>query len=122
MEIRRLYELLVLSAPTLSEPEHAALMESIGRTVQQNGGTVLYQTVWGKRLLAYPIQKHREGWYSLFYVAAYPSQLVPVEQWLKLQPHVLRYMFVRVNRAHLAVLQKQYNLTLPEGVSVARPK
>ncbi|MCS7313756.1 MAG: 30S ribosomal protein S6, partial [Acidobacteria bacterium] len=107
MEIRRLYELLVLSAPTLSEPEHRALMEDIVRTVQQNGVTVLHQISWGKRLLAYPIRKHREGWYSLFYTAAYPSQLVPVEQWLKLQPQVLRYKFVRVNRAHLAVLKKQ---------------
>ncbi len=122
MEIRRLYELLVLSVPTMSEAEHAALTESIVRTVQQNGGAVLYQTSWGKRLLAYPIQKHREGWYDLFYVAAYPSQVVPVEQWLKLRTDVLRYMFVRVNRAHLAVLQKQYNLALPEDVSVARPK
>ncbi|GBC83964.1 30S ribosomal protein S6 [bacterium HR11] len=122
MEIRRLYEVMVLSVPTASEAEHAALVGSIAQTIQQHGGTVLHQTTWGKRLLAYPIQKHREGWYDLFYVAAYPSQIAPVEQWLKLQPNVLRYMVVRVNRAHLAVLQKQYNLTLPEGVSVARPK
>jgi small subunit ribosomal protein S6 len=122
MEIRRLYELIVLSVPTPTEAEHATLVESIAQTIQQNGGTVLYQTTWGKRRLAYPIQKHREGWYDLFYVAAYPSQLAPVEQWLKLHANVLRYMFVRVNRAHLAVLQKRYNLSLPEGVSVARPK
>ena len=122
MEVRRAYELLVLSRPSLSDEDRQALLAAIRKTIEEAGGEVFHTDTMGKRMLAYPVEKEREGYYDLFYFAAYPSQLAPIERWLKLNTHVLRYMMVRINRAHFEYIRKKAEITLPEGVSLARPK
>ncbi len=50
---------------------------------------------WGRRRLAYEIDKQREGFYVLFEVDIETTSLLELERNLKLSPNILRYLFVR---------------------------
>jgi small subunit ribosomal protein S6 len=50
---------------------------------------------WGKRKLAYEIDKQRDGFYVLMYAEIDPQNLPELERNLRLSPNVLRYLLVR---------------------------
>jgi small subunit ribosomal protein S6 len=52
---------------------------------------------WGRRKMAYEIDKQREGFYVLFTSKIEPSALGEIERNLNLSPNVLRYLFVRTD-------------------------
>ncbi len=52
---------------------------------------------WGRRKMAYEIDKQREGYYVLFESKIEPSALTEIERSLNLSPYILRYLFVRTD-------------------------
>ncbi len=52
---------------------------------------------WGRRKLAYEIDKQREGFYTLFEAKIEPSALLEIERNLNLSPFVIRHLFVRTD-------------------------
>jgi small subunit ribosomal protein S6 len=52
---------------------------------------------WGRRKLAYEIDKQRDGFYVLFNANIEPKALLEIERNLNLAPYVLRYLFVRTD-------------------------
>lgn len=52
---------------------------------------------WGRRKLAYEIDKQREGFYVLFEAKIEPKALGELERNLNLSPYILRYLFVRTD-------------------------
>jgi len=89
------YELGVIMVPTLEEEalktEHEWLMEQIAKF----GGVIDKVDNWGKRRLAYEIQKFNEGFYSFIYIDAPPEMPKEIEERLRIRESVLRFMFVR---------------------------
>ena len=72
------YETLFVIKPNLTEEATAAVMNKFTALIADNGGTVENVNVWGKRRLAYPIEKHVEGYYVLVNFksdAALPAEL-----------------------------------------------
>lgn len=122
MEVRRAYEWTLLLRPDLDEEGRQEVLKKVEETFKKNEIEVFHRSTLGKRQLAYPVEKYREGYYDIFYIAAYPSQLEPVERWLKLNRDILRDLRVRITRAHRDYLIKTQNLTFPENVSFARVK
>ena len=57
----RAYEMMVILDPTIEERSVGTQMEKVLKQVTEEGGTVEKIDVWGKRHLAYEIQKHTEG-------------------------------------------------------------
>ena len=79
----------------------AAAQEQVDRSVQQirdtitkHGGQVTEQQLWGRRKLAYPIAKQREGVYVLAHFTAEPKAIPPLEQTLRLNETLLRSLIV----------------------------
>ena len=52
---------------------------------------------WGRRKMAYEIDKQREGYYVLFDSRIEPRAIGEIERNLNLSPYVLRYLFVRTD-------------------------
>jgi small subunit ribosomal protein S6 len=52
---------------------------------------------WGRRKLAYEIDKQREGYYVMFISQIEPRAIGEIERNLNLSPYVLRYLFVRTD-------------------------
>jgi small subunit ribosomal protein S6 len=90
------YELIFIARPGLdAEEEVPALAAQVHEWIEGIGGEVTYSDIWGRRRLAYPIRKLREGYYVLLRAMMPRQALGDLERELKLSEDVLRYLLVR---------------------------
>src|SRR5918998_405722 len=73
----RHYELLVILDPSLDERTVQPSLETFLNVIRTDGGSVEKVEVWGKRRLAYEIEKNAEGIYALLEVTCEPATVVP---------------------------------------------
>ena len=91
----RPYEILVIVDPRPTDEEAAALLAQLGDNLTSLGATVAKIDNWGKRRLAYDINKQREGTYAVFEVSAEPTTVKEFERQLGLNENVLRFLSTR---------------------------
>ena len=89
------YELSVILRPTLEEEEQKAEFEKIQELITKFGGTIDKVDEWGRRRLAYEIQKHAEGIYSFITFKAEVDVPAEIESRIRIMENVLRYLIVR---------------------------
>jgi small subunit ribosomal protein S6 len=89
------YELLVIFNPTLSDDERAAVLERVSTLITNEGSTLDTTDEWGKRKLAYEIDKLSEGDYVLFEFHAKPEAIAEIDRVLRITDAVVRFILVR---------------------------
>jgi small subunit ribosomal protein S6 len=89
------YELVFIVQPEVEEEPRTALVDKITQTITELQGQVQQVDPWGKRRLAYPIKKYREGSYFLMQIELPPTAVRSLERALKLMEDVIRYLVVR---------------------------
>ena len=89
------YELAVVLSAKLEDEERAAAMEKVTGYITRFGGTVTDIDEWGKKRLAYEIQKMKEGFY--YFVHFESDSVCPneVENHIRIMEPVIRYLCVR---------------------------
>lgn len=92
----RPYEMMVLLEADLED--HSAELDGIKEVVARLGGSVDKVDIWGKRRLAYPIEKRTEGYYALAYFSLEPSQQKELSRLLSLRPGVVRNLVIRLDQ------------------------
>src|SRR5207248_4023262 len=92
----RPYETLVILNAGLTDEESAALLTQLGDTVKGLGAEITKVENWGKRRLAYDINKQREGTYAVLEVSAEPTMVKEFERQLRLNENVLRFLSTQV--------------------------
>lgn len=90
----RKYEVIFVIKP-LDEEAINATIEKMTTLIKKNGGTVDKEDRWGKRRLAYEVQKFVEGYYCLLYVSCEPACVAEVDRVMKITENVLKHMIVR---------------------------
>lgn len=96
----RTYEVLFILSPQVPEEEATALVGEFRSVVEKIGGATLKnEEAWGRRRLAYPIQKSNEGVYYLFVIESEGS-LAELDRRMKNSDRVLRHMIVRTDLDH----------------------
>lgn len=94
----RTYELVFVADPRLSDEEVVALTAEFKQLISSRGAEVAREESWGKRKLAYPIEKLTEGRYVVLYVNVDGKNPLPeVEMRLKQSDKVLRFLTVRTD-------------------------
>jgi len=93
------YELVFIVQPESEEEPRTALVDKITQTISGLQGQVTQVDPWGKRRLAYPIKKYREGFYFLVQMELPPSAVRSLERALKLMEDVIRHLIVRKEEA-----------------------
>ena len=97
MATARPYEVTLVFRPDLDEAAFTANLDKVKNRMTSAGGTVTQTNVWGRRRLAYPINKLTEGQYVLF-LADLPAQaLAGLEREFRLSEEILRFLIVRVD-------------------------
>jgi small subunit ribosomal protein S6 len=89
------YETLFIIKPDLKEDDIKNLFKVIGETVTKHGGQITKEESWGKKQLAYPIKKVKEGYYYKLDFTAEPASIVKLEEIYKLNADILRTMITR---------------------------
>jgi len=93
----RIYENLFIVKPDATEEEVDHLVDQMSKNVTSSGGTIDKVDKWGKRRLAYRIDKHREGNYVLMQFSAEPSVVREFERRLRVQDAVIKFITVRID-------------------------
>ena len=89
------YELAVVLSAKIEDEDRAAVIEKVKAQIERFGGTVTEVDEWGKRRLAYEIQKMREGFYYFIRFDADASCPAEVERRVRIMENVIRYLCVR---------------------------
>lgn len=92
----RKYELVCIVHPDQDEAAFNAIIEKVRGWVVDAGGSVDKVDIWGRRRLSYIIRKQREGQYALFHITMAPHATAPLEQNLRFQEAIIRYMLTVV--------------------------
>jgi small subunit ribosomal protein S6 len=89
------YEILLLLDPELTEEQQADVVTRTRDLIEKGGGTVDRHDAWGRRKLAYEIEKKSEGSYHLLLFSSTAETLDEVSRVLKIDDAVLRHMATR---------------------------
>lgn len=92
----RPYEMMVLLESDLED--HSAELDGIKEVIARLGGTFDKFDIWGKRRLAYPIEKRTEGYYALAYFTLDPAQQKELTRVLSLRPAIVRNLVIRLDQ------------------------
>ena len=88
----RKYELAYIADPELDSEGLEALEEKVKGWIKGAGGEAVNVDNWGKRRLAYPIKKRNDGFYMFVEIEMPPNAGAVIEQDLRLNEQILRYM------------------------------
>ena len=91
------YELVVVVSAKLEEEERAAEIEKVSNLVTRFGGTITDVEEWGKKKLAYEIQKMSEAYY--YFIHFYTDNTDcpnEIEDQIRIMENVIRYLCVKV--------------------------
>jgi small subunit ribosomal protein S6 len=89
------YEVLVMLDSELADDRQTEIVARAKEIVEKGGGTWVSHEVWGRRKLAYEIQKKTEGSYHLLNFDSRPAALDELTRVLKITEGVMRHMAVR---------------------------
>lgn len=89
------YELAVVVSAKLEDDERAATIEKVKDLITKNGGTITNVDEWGKKRLAYEVQKMREAFYYFIQFDADPTVPAEIESRIRIMENVVRYLCVR---------------------------
>lgn len=91
----RAYELMVILDPNLEERTVQPSLDTYLNVVRNDGGSVENIEVWGRRRLAYEIDKNAEGIYAVVQLQAEPATVKELDRQLTLNESVLRTKVMR---------------------------
>ena len=94
----RRYELMLVLRPDVADDKSQAVVDRTTRQIVAAGGQIVKVAPWGRRRLAYPIDRHREGSYQIILFEAPPEAIRELEHTLLITEEVLRHLVTRVER------------------------
>ncbi len=94
----RRYELMLVLRPDLPDDKSQALVDRTTRQITASGGQIVKVAPWGRRRLAYPIDRYREGSYHIVIFEAPAESIVELERSLLITEELLRHLVTRVER------------------------
>ena len=94
----RRYELMLVLRPDVPDDRSQALIDRTTRQIVSGGGQIVKVAPWGRRRLAYPIDRHREGSYHIVVFEAPAPVLGELERALLITEEVIRHLVTRIER------------------------
>jgi len=94
----RRYELMLVLRPDVADDRSQAVIDRTTRQIVAGGGQILKVAPWGRRRLAYAIDRHREGSYHIVLFQAPPEVISEMERSLLITEEVLRHLVTRDER------------------------
>jgi small subunit ribosomal protein S6 len=98
--LMRHYEIMIILDPNLEERTVQPSLDQFLKVVTGRGGKVDKVDIWGKRRLAYPIEKKPDGFYAVVDVTAEPDTVIELDRQLNLNEAILRTKVTRPEHKH----------------------
>ncbi len=94
----RRYELMLVIRPDVADDKIQGIVDRTTRQIVTAGGQIVKVAPWGRRRLAYPIDRHRDGSYQIILFEAPSDTIIDLEHSLLITEEVLRHLITRVER------------------------
>lgn len=91
----RKYEIMVIVTPEMDERQVTPMLERYLKIITNGGGTVDELELWGKRRLAYEIQKKPEGIYAVINLTARPEDVKEMDRQFSINEQIMRTKVLR---------------------------
>ncbi|MDO5500497.1 MAG: 30S ribosomal protein S6 [Propionibacteriaceae bacterium] len=91
----RKYEIMVIVTPEMDERQVTPMLERYLKIITDGGGTVDEFDFWGKRRLAYEIQKKPEGIYAVINITAKPDDVKELDRQFGINEQIMRTKVLR---------------------------
>ena len=98
----RRYETIFIASPTLTDEQSDELVKQYEGIIAEQGGELLKTDKWGRKKLAYEVQKFSEGYYTLFEMNAGSTLIAELERRFRNNDVVIKYLSVRMDVAEKA--------------------
>ena len=93
------YELCVVVSAKIEDEERAKVIDKCKAYVERFGGTITEVDEWGKKKLAYEVQKMKEAFYYFIRFEAESTAPAEIENRVRIMDNVIRYLCVRQDEA-----------------------
>lgn len=94
----REYEAIFILAPTLDEEQTQTIIDSLSEAAVERGAKVANVDRWGRRRLAFPVKKHKDGQFVIFTLQADSNDAVrELERRVKVSDSIIRFLTIRVD-------------------------
>jgi small subunit ribosomal protein S6 len=94
----RRYELMLVLKPDVADDGNQAVIDRTTRQIVAGGGQIIKVAPWGRRRLAYPIDRFREGSYHIVQFEAPGEVIIELERSLQITEELLRHLVTRDER------------------------
>jgi small subunit ribosomal protein S6 len=123
-----IYESAVLINAALDDQQIDSILSRIKDFITNNGGQIRELDNWGRKRLAYPVDKSKIGYYAIYRFDAPSDMIAKLERIYSLDEQILRYVTLKLNNDALEQLEKNKTLSsiikdevIPETVEVKTP-
>ncbi len=94
---KRNYDIGFIINPESTEEEVKKITASITKIIEDNKGVIEKLDEWGRKILVYPIEKHKEGIYVFVYAEMDGTIVEEIERKMKLNEKIIRFIVVRLD-------------------------
>jgi len=115
------YESVVIINASLEDEQVQVTINNIKESITTNGGEITGIDDWGRKRLAYNINKAKSGYYLISRFNALPSMIANFERALKLDETIVRYMTIVLDKKALEHIEKMKNMK-PEEEEKSKPE
>ncbi|MBN2767505.1 MAG: 30S ribosomal protein S6 [Campylobacterales bacterium] len=92
------YETLFVVKPTLTEEEITAQITKMKDILAKENAELIAEDNMGMRKLAYPVEKHLRGHYTVLYYKAEGSSIAEIERNLKINENIIKFLSVKYSK------------------------
>lgn len=93
------YETVIIIRPDLDDADTYAIIEKLEGVIGSGEGHLLIRDDWGKKRLAYNIDKHQKGHYVLLNFLSFPELVAELERNIRIEDSILRFLTVQRSTA-----------------------
>jgi small subunit ribosomal protein S6 len=100
------YESAILINAALEDNQIENVINRVREFITTNGGQIRDFENWGRKRLAYPVEKSKIGYYAIFRFDAPGSIVSKLERFYNLDEHILRYLTIKLSKEALEQIEK----------------
>jgi small subunit ribosomal protein S6 len=101
------YESVIIFNATLEDQQIESILTSIEEQMSANGVEITDTEKWGRKRLAYPIQKGKSGYYVVYRFTSPREYITKFERSLRLDENVIRFLTIKLELKDLEYLEKK---------------
>jgi small subunit ribosomal protein S6 len=118
---KKIYETTFIANATLDDAQIDQIVERFKDFLGKNGAEVRTLDKWGRKRLAYPIEKKNNGFYTVCEFTAPSDIMTKLERYYALDENIMRFLTVQLTEKMLKARQEQERKMAAEAAAAAAP-